>query len=73
MNRTDEEWRTQLSEPASDATLGDLRELLLRGLRYALAGYDVTENDLEDFVQDGLLKILDNQASYRCESSETTW
>ena len=73
MSRTEEEWRTQLSEPAPDAALADLRELLLRGLRFALTSYSVTESDLEDFVQDGLLKILDNLPSYRGEARFTTW
>jgi RNA polymerase sigma-70 factor (ECF subfamily) len=33
----------------------------------------VTEADIEGFVQDALLKILDNLASFRGESRFTTW
>ena len=73
MNRTDDEWVDELSRATPDGALADLRALLLPGLRMALASYRVTENDVEDFVQDGLLKILDNLASYRGEARFTTW
>jgi RNA polymerase sigma-70 factor, ECF subfamily len=73
MNRTDEEWRLQLSGSPAEAALEDLRSLLLRGLSYALATYRVTDNDVEDFVQDGLVKILQNLDSYRGEARFTTW
>ena len=72
-NRTNEEWCSQLSGAASAAAVADLRGLLLRGLRYALAGHGVTESDLEDFVQDGLLKILAELSSYRGEALFLTW
>jgi RNA polymerase sigma-70 factor (ECF subfamily) len=73
MDRTNEEWCTQLIGPAPDAAIADLRGLLLRGLGFALSSYSVTESDLEDFVQDGLLKVLDNLPSYRAEARFTTW
>lgn len=73
MSRTDEEWYAELSGQAPDAALVDLRQLLLRGLHFALTSYRVTDTDLEDFVQDGLLKILDNLSSYRREARFTTW
>ena len=73
MNRTDEEWRLQLSGQPEEAALEDLRSLLLRGLGYALSTYRVTDNDVEDFVQDGLIKILQNLDSYRGEARFTTW
>jgi RNA polymerase sigma-70 factor (ECF subfamily) len=73
MNRTDAEWLQQLREPPAEAALQDLRALLLRGLSYALATYRVTDSDVEDFVQDGLLKILHNLDSYRSEARFTTW
>ena len=51
-----------------------MRHTLLRGLRYSLIQrYHVTEVDLEDFVQDALLKILDGLDSFRGESRFTTW
>ncbi len=71
--RTDAEWCSQLSGAAPDSALADLRELLLRGLSFALASYRVTESDLEDFVQDGLIKILQELSSYRGDARFTTW
>ncbi len=73
MNRSNEEWRAQLSGKTPGPALADLRGLLLCGLRFALSSYGVTESDLEDFVQDGLLKILQNLSSYRGEALFTTW
>ncbi len=73
MSRTDEVWYTELSGQTPDAALADLRELLLRGLRFALSSHRVTDSDLEDFVQDGLLRILHNLPSYRHEARFTTW
>lgn len=73
MARTDAEWCAQLVGEPSDAAVAELRGLLLRGMRFALAGYSVTEGDLEDFVQDGLLKILQELPSYRGEARFTTW
>lgn len=71
--RTDTEWCAQLAGAPSGAALADLRGLLLRGLSFALAGYNVTEGDLEDFAQDGLLKVLQELPSYRGEARFTTW
>jgi RNA polymerase sigma-70 factor (ECF subfamily) len=54
--------------------LNDLRELLVRGLGYALAKYQsVTEAHIEDFAQDALLKILDALDTFRGEARFTTW
>ncbi len=71
--RTDAEWCAQLAGEPSGAALAELRGLLLRGLGFALAGYSVTEGDLEDFVQDGMLKVLQELPSYRGEARFTTW
>lgn len=71
--RTDAEWCSQLGGAAPDGALADLRGLLLRGLGFALASYRVTESDLEDFVQDGLVKIMQELSSYRGEARFTTW
>lgn len=73
MQRTDEAWRTELSGESPNTALADLRALLLQGLRYSLTRHRVTDADLEDFVQDGLVKILDNLDSYRGEARFTTW
>jgi RNA polymerase sigma-70 factor (ECF subfamily) len=43
-------------------------------LRYAIKDkYGVTEEDLEDFVQEAMVKILDHLDSFRGESKFTTW
>ena len=72
-SRTDADWCAALGGATPDAALADLRGLLLRGLQFALAGYRVTDNDLEDFTQDGLLKILQELTSYRGDARFTTW
>lgn len=53
--------------------MAELRDLLVRGLGYALAGRQVREADLHDFAQEATLKILDNLRSYRGESRFITW
>ena len=72
--RTNQEWLADLRGPEREQALADLRALLVRGLRYAMADRpSVTESDLEDFAQDALLKILDGLDSFRGESRFTTW
>lgn len=71
--RTNQEWLAELRGLEEEA-LADLRALLVRGLRYAMAGRPaVTEADLEDFVQEALLKILAGLDTFRGESRFTTW
>lgn len=72
-DRTNLEWGEALNSPPADAAISDLRAILLRGLRYALADRGVTESDLEDFTQDALLKVLRERASFRGEARFTTW
>jgi RNA polymerase sigma-70 factor (ECF subfamily) len=72
--RTNHEWLADLTGPQRDAALVDLRALLQAGLRYALASRpNVDDEAIEDFVQEALLKILDNLDSFRGESKFTTW
>lgn len=73
--RTNEEWVKALQEPVSDDALVDLRQILVRGLRAALASRIDTdlESNVEDFVQDALLKILKSVDTFRGESRFTTW
>ena len=75
VERTNAEWLADLQGPDSDSAISDLRDTLLRGLRAALSSH--IRKDLsfviEDFVQDALLKILDNLDSFRGESRFTTW
>jgi RNA polymerase sigma-70 factor (ECF subfamily) len=74
--RSNKEWVKDLGEPGSrrDAALNDLRLVLVRGLGYAMSKYNnVAEADVQDFVQDALLKILGALDSFRGESRFTTW
>jgi len=71
--RSNQEWLDDLQGASQDAAVVDLRALLLRGLRYGMASYGVTEADLEDFAQDAVLKVLDNLNTFRGEARFTTW
>ena len=74
--RTNDEWLADLLEPGPqrDAALDALRERLVKGLGYALAGKsNVREADSEDFAQEAVLKILDALHTFRGESLFTTW
>lgn len=74
--RTNEQWLAALGRPGPEGedALADLRALLVRGLSYAMADRpQVGEADIEGFVQDALLKILDHLDSFRGESRFTTW
>ena len=71
---TNAEWLTALRSAEPNAALDALRARLPQGLRYALiAKYGVSEADIEDFVQEALLCILDALDSFRGESRFTTW
>ena len=73
-DRTNQEWLDDLRGPGRDEALADLRAVLIRGLGYSLANRsDVDRVLIEDFVQDALLRILDNLDTFRGESRFTTW
>jgi RNA polymerase sigma-70 factor (ECF subfamily) len=73
-DRTNQEWLDDLQRPDRDEALADLRAVLVRGLGYSLANRsDVDAVLIEDFVQDALVKILDNLDTFRGESRFTTW
>jgi len=74
-NRTNSEWLADLSGSDPDQAIEDLRAILIRGLRFALLSRVKGDLDMmiEDFVQDALLRILDNLATFRGESQFTTW
>ena len=64
----------RVAGPERDEALADLRAFLVLGLRYALSSRSgVDEATIEDFVQEALLRILDNLLSFRGESRFTTW
>jgi RNA polymerase sigma-70 factor (ECF subfamily) len=73
--RTNAEWLSDLKGPNQDQAIEDLRKALKRGLIYALASRIDTdlESQVEDFVQDAILRILDKLDTFRGESKFTTW
>jgi RNA polymerase sigma-70 factor (ECF subfamily) len=75
-DRSNAEWVLALSEPGPqrDAALDDLRRRLSTGLRYALRSYqNVGAQDLDDFAQEALIKILESLHTFRGESRFLTW
>lgn len=80
MARSNEQWRADLRStgPAHEAALDDLRGLLLRGLNAGLSGWaEGAAGDfaaqVEDFVQESLLKVLANLDAFEGRSQFTTW
>lgn len=73
--RTNTEWLELLGGEPDETALLELRELLIRGLRYTLSSRLNTNLDaiIEDFVQESLLKILAKLGTFRGESKFTTW
>jgi RNA polymerase sigma-70 factor (ECF subfamily) len=71
VDRTNDEWLDALRGAGQEEALADLRTFLVRGLRHALS--DVPPQNLEDFAQDALVKIMDGLGSFRGESRFTTW
>jgi RNA polymerase sigma-70 factor, ECF subfamily len=64
--RTNEQWLAELRGPNPDEALADLYELLVRGLRAALAGRaDGVDANIGDFAQEALIKIVSNLDSFR--------
>ena len=78
--RTNEEWVEDLRTPGPrrEVALDDLRQVLANGLRRGLVGQADTnapefEALADDFVQEALLKVLDNLDSFAGRSLFTTW
>ncbi|MCB0712462.1 MAG: sigma-70 family RNA polymerase sigma factor [Ignavibacteriae bacterium] len=74
--RTNQEWVDALQGPEREQAIEELRLVLVRGLRFGLKGILGRKGaieQIEDFVQDSLLRILDNLDSFRGESRFTTW
>jgi RNA polymerase sigma-70 factor (ECF subfamily) len=72
--RTNEQWLMELRGGNPDEALGDLYDLLVRGLRAALGSYGGgVDAYVEDFAQEALLRITGNLDSFRGESRFTTW
>ncbi len=73
--RTNSEWLNDLRGPDQGQAIEDLRKVLKRGLIYSLSSRIKTdlETQVEDFVQDAILRILDKLDTFRGESRFTTW
>ena len=74
--RSNTEWTSALGEPGPDrdAALVDLRTRLSTGLRYALRSFgNVGSQDIDDFVQDALMRILEKLDTFRGDSRFLTW
>ncbi len=74
IKRTNEQWTAALRGRDKEEALAELRSELVRGLRAALPGQSGgSEPSVEDFVQEALVKILDNLDSFRGESRFVVW
>ncbi len=72
--RTNEEWLAGLRGPERDRVIGDLRAVIVRGLKVTFAGrVRGLDETAEDLAQDALIRILNNLDSFRGESHFTTW
>ena len=77
-DRTNDEWLQALRSSGAEQSraIEELRSILVRGLRYGLEstlGRRGAIDQVEDFAQDAVLRILDNLDSFRGESKFTTW
>lgn len=77
LGRTNEEWVTAFRESggrADDPALVELRDYLRGALGKALRGSTrVSDDELDDFAQDALLKVMSSIDSFRGDSRFTTW
>ena len=72
--RTNEDWLRLLGGTADGVAVAELRELLRRGLRRALAGRAAADDGfIEDMAQEGVLKVLGGLETFRGDSRFTTW
>lgn len=79
-NRTNEEWLDQLRTPGQqqEKALADLREIVLRGLPYALSKW-LPQSDphfealSQEVAQETLLRVLEKLDTFEGRSKFTTW
>jgi RNA polymerase sigma-70 factor (ECF subfamily) len=74
--RSNEAWLRELTgdRRSQEAALSDLRNLLLRGLRKALAGHGgVDDAFLQDSVQDAMVQVLEHLSRFEGRSRFSTW
>ena len=80
MERTNEQWTADLSGtgPDREEALSDLSGVIRRGLPYSLSKYLSPQDPhfdalADEVVQETLLRVLDNLASFEGRSKFTTW
>ncbi len=78
--RTNEQWLADLRSPgpAQEAALADLREVVLKGLPYALSPWLSADDPrfqslAEEVVQETLVRVLDHLDTFQGRSQFTTW
>ena len=72
--RDNEAWLAELNGPHPSQALADLHQILLKNLRFTFASSrHLREENLEDFVQDAMIRILNYLDTFRGESQFTTW
>lgn len=72
--RSNDRWIEELRSPTDGGgAVADLRRYLYRGLAKAFAGRGASDADLEDFVQDSVVRVLASLDTFRGESRFTTW
>ncbi len=73
MGRDNQTWVTEL-KAERESVIADLRAVLLRNLRKALAGRPhADESFLEDAVQDSVLRIIERVDQFQGRSQFVTW
>jgi RNA polymerase sigma-70 factor (ECF subfamily) len=73
MSRDNQSWVTEL-KAGGDSVIADLRAVLLRNLRKALAGRSRADDSfLEDAVQDSVLRVIDRVDQFQGRSKFVTW
>ncbi|MBI4964499.1 MAG: sigma-70 family RNA polymerase sigma factor [Desulfomonile tiedjei] len=76
MSNPEHEWPQRLAPKSIDreASLGELRVFLLKGVRSGLSGRPRTDEQfIEDVVQTALVRILDSLDRFEGRSAFTTW
>ncbi|MBY0456207.1 MAG: sigma-70 family RNA polymerase sigma factor [Gemmataceae bacterium] len=72
VERTDADWLARLTA-RDEAAVGELRDVLCRGLVKVLAGRGAGGSAAEDFAQEACLKVLDGLPAFRGDSRFLTW
>lgn len=72
---SNEDWIATLKGPDPSAGLEALRDALVKGLRIVLlkSSSGINDADIDDFVQDALMRVTSNLDSFRGDSRFLTW